>query len=72
MGISDRDRTQDELGGHQDKALWFMSLDMASGFWAIRMTERAKLGFRLSVMTLPMDSNAGWPEKCTPDQPASN
>ncbi|ETI56817.1 hypothetical protein F443_00786, partial [Phytophthora nicotianae P1569] len=24
-------------------ALWFMSLDMASGFWAIRMTERAKL-----------------------------
>ncbi|KAE9083812.1 hypothetical protein PF010_g21077 [Phytophthora fragariae] len=24
-------------------AMWFMSLDMASGFWAIRMTERAKL-----------------------------
>ncbi|KAE9282132.1 hypothetical protein PR003_g27487 [Phytophthora rubi] len=23
--------------------MWFMSLDMASGFWAIRMTERAKL-----------------------------
>ncbi|OWY94181.1 reverse transcriptase, partial [Phytophthora megakarya] len=24
-------------------AMWFMSLDMASGFWAVRMTERAKL-----------------------------
>ncbi|OWZ21617.1 reverse transcriptase [Phytophthora megakarya] len=24
-------------------AFWFMNLDMASGFWAIRMTERAKL-----------------------------
>ncbi|KAE9288901.1 hypothetical protein PR003_g25692 [Phytophthora rubi] len=23
--------------------MWFMSLDMASGFWAIRMTERAKM-----------------------------
>ncbi|OWY98982.1 reverse transcriptase [Phytophthora megakarya] len=26
-----------------EKALWFMSLDMASGFWHIKMTERAKL-----------------------------
>ncbi|OWY90322.1 reverse transcriptase [Phytophthora megakarya] len=26
-----------------EKTLWFMSLDMASGFWAIKMTERAKL-----------------------------
>ncbi|OWZ02168.1 reverse transcriptase, partial [Phytophthora megakarya] len=26
-----------------EKALWFMSLNMASGFWAIKMTERAKL-----------------------------
>jgi hypothetical protein len=26
-----------------EKAMWFMSLDMASGFWAIRMSERAKL-----------------------------
>ncbi|KAJ8523811.1 hypothetical protein ON010_g17307 [Phytophthora cinnamomi] len=26
-----------------ESAMWFMSLDMASGFWAIRMTERAKL-----------------------------
>ncbi|GMF33076.1 unnamed protein product [Phytophthora fragariaefolia] len=25
-----------------ESAMWFMSLDMASGFWAIRMTERAK------------------------------
>ncbi|OWY95905.1 LOW QUALITY PROTEIN: hypothetical protein PHMEG_00033968 [Phytophthora megakarya] len=24
-------------------AMWFMSLDMASGFWAVRMTKRAKL-----------------------------
>ncbi|OWZ22561.1 reverse transcriptase [Phytophthora megakarya] len=23
--------------------MWLMSLDMASGFWAVRMTERAKL-----------------------------
>ncbi|ETO85551.1 hypothetical protein F444_00788 [Phytophthora nicotianae P1976] len=28
---------------NKNGALWFMSLDMASGFWAIRMTERAKL-----------------------------
>ncbi|KAE9269674.1 hypothetical protein PF008_g30801 [Phytophthora fragariae] len=28
-----------------ESAMWFMSLDMASGFWAIRMTERAKLIF---------------------------
>ncbi|KAE8983403.1 hypothetical protein PR001_g17689 [Phytophthora rubi] len=26
-----------------ESAMWFMSLDMASSFWAIRMTERAKL-----------------------------
>ncbi|KAE8963655.1 hypothetical protein PF011_g28953 [Phytophthora fragariae] len=26
-----------------ESAMWFMSFDMASGFWAIRMTERAKL-----------------------------
>ncbi|KAE9073120.1 hypothetical protein PF010_g25204 [Phytophthora fragariae] len=26
-----------------ESAMWFMSLDMASGFWAIRMTERAKM-----------------------------
>ncbi|KAE8997299.1 hypothetical protein PR001_g19623 [Phytophthora rubi] len=26
-----------------ESAMWFTSLDMASGFWAIRMTERAKL-----------------------------
>ncbi|GMF46705.1 unnamed protein product [Phytophthora fragariaefolia] len=26
-----------------ETAMWFMSLDMASGFWAVTMTERAKL-----------------------------
>lgn len=26
-----------------ERAMWFMSLDMASGFWAILMTQRAKL-----------------------------
>ncbi|POM57508.1 LOW QUALITY PROTEIN: Reverse transcriptase [Phytophthora palmivora] len=26
-----------------ERSMWFMSLDMAGGFWAIRMTERAKL-----------------------------
>jgi hypothetical protein len=26
-----------------EAAMWFMSLDMASGFWAVLMTERAKL-----------------------------
>jgi hypothetical protein len=26
-----------------ESAMWFMSLDMASGFWAVKMTERAKL-----------------------------
>ena len=26
-----------------DKALWYYSLDMASGFWVVEMTERAKL-----------------------------
>ncbi|OWZ00557.1 reverse transcriptase [Phytophthora megakarya] len=30
--------------------MWFMSLDMASGFWAVRMTERAKL---ISAFTCP-------------------
>ncbi|OWZ14629.1 reverse transcriptase [Phytophthora megakarya] len=40
------------------KALWFMSLDMASSFWAIKMTERAN--FRMPVWTFPVDSNAVW------------
>ncbi|OWY95989.1 reverse transcriptase [Phytophthora megakarya] len=30
--------------------MWFMSFDMASGFWAVRMTERAKL---ISAFTCP-------------------
>ncbi|OWY90296.1 LOW QUALITY PROTEIN: reverse transcriptase, partial [Phytophthora megakarya] len=34
-----------------EKALWFMSLDMASGFWAIKMTERASL--RMSWIRMP-------------------
>ena len=25
-----------------DKAMWYFSLDMASGFWAVEMTERAR------------------------------
>jgi len=33
-----------------ESAMWFMSLDMATGFWAIRMTERAKL---ISAFTCP-------------------
>ncbi|OWZ04077.1 reverse transcriptase [Phytophthora megakarya] len=32
----------DLLVGFED-VMWFMSLDMASGFWAIKMSERAKL-----------------------------
>ncbi|POM72450.1 LOW QUALITY PROTEIN: Reverse transcriptase [Phytophthora palmivora] len=33
----------DDLLTGFEGAMWFMSLDMASGFWAVRMTERAKL-----------------------------
>ncbi|POM69691.1 Reverse transcriptase [Phytophthora palmivora] len=33
----------DDLLTDFECAMWFMSLDMASGFWAVRMTERAKL-----------------------------
>ncbi|OWY91244.1 hypothetical protein PHMEG_00040260 [Phytophthora megakarya] len=33
----------DDLLTDFNAAAWFMSLDMASGFWAIQMTERAKL-----------------------------
>ncbi|OWZ07738.1 reverse transcriptase [Phytophthora megakarya] len=71
MSISNRDRTLEKWGGHQDvyllstyeyiqlssyplpliedllvgfeEALWFVSLRKTSGFWAIKMTERAKL-----------------------------
>ncbi|OWZ07313.1 reverse transcriptase [Phytophthora megakarya] len=32
----------DQLVGFED-VMWFMSLDMASGFWAVKMAERAKL-----------------------------
>ncbi|OWZ10344.1 hypothetical protein PHMEG_00016819 [Phytophthora megakarya] len=33
-----------------EQAMWFMSLDMTSAFWAIRMTERAK---RISAFVCP-------------------
>ncbi|GMF35728.1 unnamed protein product [Phytophthora fragariaefolia] len=33
----------DDLLTGFESAMWFMGLDMASSFWAIRMTERAKL-----------------------------
>ncbi|POM74854.1 Reverse transcriptase, partial [Phytophthora palmivora] len=33
----------DDLLTGFEGAMWFMSLDMASGFWAVRMSERAKL-----------------------------
>ena len=33
-----------------DKALWYCSLDMASGFWVVEMTERAR---RISAFITP-------------------
>ncbi|OWY92499.1 reverse transcriptase, partial [Phytophthora megakarya] len=43
-----------------EKALWFMGMDMASGFWAIKMTERAKLtsAFVCPFGHFQVDSNA--------------
>ena len=32
-----------ELLQDMDKALWYCSLDMASGFWVVEMTERARM-----------------------------
>ncbi|KAG3108804.1 hypothetical protein PI125_g11508 [Phytophthora idaei] len=32
----------DDLLEHLDKELWFCSLDMVSGFWVVRMTDRAR------------------------------
>ena len=32
-----------ELLQDMDKALWYCSLDMASGFWVVEMTERARI-----------------------------
>ena len=32
-----------ELLQDMDKAMWFCSLDMASGFWVVEMTERARM-----------------------------
>ena len=31
-----------ELLQDMDKAMWYCSLDMASGFWVVEMTERAR------------------------------
>ncbi|KAJ0391450.1 hypothetical protein P43SY_011701 [Pythium insidiosum] len=41
----------DELLDNFDRVLWFLSLDMASGFWAVRMTDRAR---RISAFTCPL------------------
>ncbi|OWY98108.1 hypothetical protein PHMEG_00031213 [Phytophthora megakarya] len=38
-----------------EKALWLMSQDMPSGFWAIKMTERAKL-----ISAFQMINNCLW------------
>ena len=32
-----------ELLQDMDKAMWFCSLDMASGFWVVEMTERTRM-----------------------------
>jgi hypothetical protein len=32
----------DELLSNFEAVMWFLSLDMASGFWAVLMTQRAK------------------------------
>ncbi|OWZ19003.1 reverse transcriptase [Phytophthora megakarya] len=40
----------DDLITGLEGIMWFMSLDMTSGFWAVRMTERAKL---ISAFTCP-------------------
>ncbi|OWY91718.1 reverse transcriptase [Phytophthora megakarya] len=40
----------DDLLVRLERAMWFISLDMASGFWAIRMNERAK---RISEFVCP-------------------
>ncbi|OWZ20078.1 LOW QUALITY PROTEIN: reverse transcriptase [Phytophthora megakarya] len=45
----------DLLVGFQ-QAMCFMSLDKASGFWNIRMTERAK---RISAFVCPLDISNG-------------
>ena len=34
-----------ELLQDMDKAMWYFSLDMGSGFWVVEMTERARATF---------------------------
>jgi hypothetical protein len=41
----------DDLLGSFKAVMWFLSLDMASGFWAVKMTERAK---RISAFVCPL------------------
>jgi ribonuclease HI len=41
----------DELLSNFEAAMWFLSLDMASGFWAVLMTERAK---QISAFVCPL------------------
>ncbi|KAG2845794.1 hypothetical protein PC129_g706 [Phytophthora cactorum] len=49
-----------------ERSMWFMSLDMASGFWAVRMTERAKLITAFGVV-----NNCLWGfVKLTPEEEA--
>ena len=40
-----------ELLEDLDSALWYCSLDMASGFWVVSMTERARL---ISAFVIPL------------------
>jgi hypothetical protein len=41
----------DELLGIFADAMWFLSMDMASGFWAVPMTEKSK---KISAFTCPL------------------
>ncbi|KAE8903736.1 hypothetical protein PF003_g12283 [Phytophthora fragariae] len=52
-----------------DKVLWYCSLDMASGFWVVTMTDRARAisAFITPFRTVRVESNALRPEECPPD-----
>ncbi|OWY94306.1 reverse transcriptase, partial [Phytophthora megakarya] len=48
-----------------DKALWYCSLDMASGFWVVPMTDRAR---EVSAFITPFGLfDAFWPKECPAD-----
>ena len=58
-----------------DKAMWYCSLDMASGFWVVEMTERARVFSGLITIIRPvwMAEDAVWIEEraadlATPDR----